>query len=281
MLELPEAVVLAHQIRRTLVGKKIVAAAANESPHRFAWYTGSPETYGERLRGQTVRAATSSGSHVETQLDDKVLVTSTSLRFHEAGAKLPANRQLLLSFHDGTSLTGHVQMWGALLCVDEGQDPGLKDYGLSKMKPSVLSPGFDEHYFLDLLDDEARAVSAKAFLATEQRIPGLGNGVLQDILWTARIHPRRKMDTLSPSDVRGLFRAVKSVLADMTRLGGRDSEKDLSGRPGGYRTVLGAKTGGGPCPSCGTTIRKEAYLGGSIYYCPTCQPLPELRRERA
>lgn|GEM_PF-2077218 len=30
----------------------------------------------------------------------------------------------------------------------------------------------------------------KAFLATEQRIPGLGNGVLQDILWTARIHPK-------------------------------------------------------------------------------------------
>ncbi|MFA6873005.1 MAG: zinc finger domain-containing protein, partial [Bacteroidaceae bacterium] len=28
-----------------------------------------------------------------------------------------------------------------------------------------------------------------------------------------------------------------------------------------------------PCPRCGNQIRKEAYMGGSIYYCPTCQKL--------
>jgi formamidopyrimidine-DNA glycosylase len=26
-----------------------------------------------------------------------------------------------------------------------------------------------------------------------------------------------------------------------------------------------------PCPVCGTAIVKEAYLGGSIYYCKKCQ----------
>jgi hypothetical protein len=58
---------------------------------------------------------------------------------HEVGAKLPANRQLRLAFADVTALTGHVQMWDVLLCVDGGEGAGLKDYGISKAKPSILS----------------------------------------------------------------------------------------------------------------------------------------------
>jgi len=274
MLELPEATAVADQIRATLVGKRIVDAAANESPHRFAWYTGDPAEYGSRLRGQTIRGAEAYGNHVETRLDNRMLVTSTSLRFHERGATLPANRQLRLEFADGTALTAHVQMWGVMFCPNEGEDAGPRDYGVAKSRHSVLCSEFDEPYFLSLLDDAARKLSAKAFLATEQRIPGLGNGVLQDMLWTAHIHPKRKMADLSDGEVRRLYAAVKSVMLEMTRLGGRDSEKDLFGQSGGYRTVLGPKTAGTPCPACGATIRKENYLGGNITYCPACQPLP-------
>ncbi len=43
------------------------------------------------------------------------------------------------------------------------------------------------------------------------------------------------------------------------------------GRPGGYTTILSKNTVGMPCPECERTIRKEAYMGGSIYYCPQCQ----------
>ena len=53
--------------------------------------------------------------------------------------------------------------------------------------------------------------------------------------------------------------------------GGRDTERDLFGRFGGYRTILSKNTSGKPCSTCGDIIKKEAYLGGSIYYCPTCQ----------
>jgi formamidopyrimidine-DNA glycosylase len=123
------------------------------------------------------------------------------------------------------------------------------------------------------LNQETPKLSAKAFLATEQRVPGLGNGVLQDILWTARIHPKRKMATLSEKDVDAMFQAVKQVLAEMTAQGGRDTERDLFGHPGGYQTVLSRNTVDTPCPACGTIIRKEAYLGGAIYYCAGCQKL--------
>ena len=122
---------------------------------------------------------------------------------------------------------------------------------------------------------EPNAEERKAFLATEQRIPGLGNGVLQDILFRAGVHPRRRMNTLSVSQVDTLFDAVKTTLAEMTRLGGRDTEKDLFGNPGRYRTLLSRNTVEKPCPVCGAPIEKAAYLGGTVYYCPACQPLGE------
>jgi formamidopyrimidine-DNA glycosylase len=123
------------------------------------------------------------------------------------------------------------------------------------------------------MDEQTPKLSAKAFLATEQRVPGLGNGVLQDILWTARIHPRKKMGELSSVEIDAMYDAVKDVLAQMTARGGRDTERDLFGRPGGYETVLSKNTVGKACPACGTAIRKEPYLGGAVYFCSQCQRL--------
>jgi formamidopyrimidine-DNA glycosylase len=92
-------------------------------------------------------------------------------------------------------------------------------------------------------------------------------------LWTARIHPKRKMGELSDSAIDAMYDAVKRVLAAMTAQGGRDTERDLFGRPGGYMTVLSRNTVDTPCPACGTIIQKEPYLGGAIYYCAGCQRL--------
>ena len=55
--------------------------------------------------------------------------------------------------------------------------------------------------------------------------------------------------------------------------GGRDTEIDLYGKRGRYKTILSKNTAGKPCPSCGTLIKKESYLGGSIYFCAKCQSL--------
>lgn len=69
-------------------------------------------------------------------------------------------------------------------------------YLVAKEKPSPLSEQFDYPYFLNILSaPSAEKLSAKAVLATEQRIPGIGNGVLQDILYNAGLHPKRKVGT--------------------------------------------------------------------------------------
>ena len=40
-----------------------------------------------------------------------------------------------------------------------------------------------------------------------------------------------------------------------------------------FKTILSKNTVNNPCPNCGGKIVKEAYLGGAVYFCSSCQKL--------
>lgn len=70
---------------------------------------------------------------------------------------------------------------------------------------------------------------------------------------------------------RVLFAQILGTVEEVTAAGGRNDERDLFGRAGGYRRIMDARAAGRPCPRCGTTIEKLHYLGGACYLCPSCQ----------
>lgn len=275
MIELPECNVLSSQLSETVVGKTIANVTANGSPHKFAWYSGDPAGYQALLSGKTVTESNpgtgyTCGGNTELVCEDMLVVMSTPIRFHAEGEKLPAKHQLLIEFEDESHLSCTVQMWGAMLCFPlDGTVP--EGYTVNKT-PSPLSDEFNEHYFEKLWAATPPKYSIKAFLATEQRIPGLGNGVLQDILFNAGLNPRKKLSDIGDGGMEAVYKSVKNTIKQMTVEGGRDTEKDLFGCFGGYHTILSNKTVKAPCRVCGDTLVREAYLGGNIYYCPTCQP---------
>lgn len=293
MIELPEVHVLAEQINQSLVGKNIKQVTANAHPHSFAWYSGDPAAYDGMLSGKKIVGANAdiyNENTVEVICEDMYLSLTTPIKYHIPGAKLPKSHQLLIEFNDNSYMSCTVQMWGSMLCAPLA-DKGISDKPLyfvnpdavskyneneevkNRLLPSPLTDAFDKDYWNGLVNSVAPNISAKAFLATEQRIPGLGNGVLQDILWNARIHPKRKLETMTEEDKERLLKSVKSTLKEMKEKGGRDTEKDLYGQKGGYQTILSKNTLLSPCPACGSNLVRQAYLGGNIYFCPTCQPL--------
>ncbi len=273
MLELPEAAVIAQQLNALLAGKRISDAVAGYSPHGFAWYYGDPAAYGDRLRSKTVGHAYPLAGRINIQVEDMMLHfgDGVNLRYYAPEDKKPDKHQLRVDFQDGSALVGTVAMYGGLWCFEEGALDQDFYYRASADKPSPLSDAFDAAYFDALFADDDGKMSAKAFLATQQRIPGLGNGVLQDILFNAGLHPKKKIRTLTDAQKEALYHVVKATLQNMTAQGGRDTEKDLLGQEGGYTTLLSKKTVGKPCPRCGEVLVKEAYMGGSVYYCPGCQ----------
>jgi len=275
MLELPEAYTIAGQARDALAGKKIDKVSAAQTAHKLAWYNGDPQAYPALLSGEVIMDAHSFGGWVQIDAGQAIMLFAdgVNLRFHSEGEKRPAKHQLLLEFADGTALSAAVQMYGGLLCFREGELDNYY-YNVAKEKPSPLSAQFDLPYFEQMINEPSmQKLSAKAFLATEQRIPGLGNGVLQDILYNAHIHPKKKIRDLSSGERGDLYHSVQGTLFMMSMGGGRDTERDLFGSPGGYKTSLSKNTAGKTCPQCQGTIRKENYLGGSIYYCDGCQVL--------
>jgi formamidopyrimidine-DNA glycosylase len=274
MLEIPESTTIARQLNETVRGKTIQRVVANASTHKFAFYHGDPADYGALLNGKVVTDSAGIGAMVEIAAENRRIVLSdgANLKHYRNAGDAPSKHQLLIVFDDGSALACTVQMYGSVLVFTDGEYENPY-YSGSKEKPQPITDAFNREYFNALRTEGTEKLSAKAFLATQQRIPGLGNGVLQDVLFRAGIHPKRKMGTLTDQDYAKLFQAVKEVLAEMTRLGGRDTEKDLFGNPGGYRTILSKNTLGSPCRVCGAIIQKAAYLGGAVYWCPECQPL--------
>jgi len=218
------------------------------------------------------------GGRVEISTEDEkaedVLMhfcDGANLHYYEAGEQLPEKHQLLVAFDGGAALVGTVAMYGGLWVFPAGAMDDNPYYEAAKKAVPILSDQFGYEYFLSLFNEKSEKMSTKAFLATEQRIPGLGNGVLQDILLNAKIHPKKKMNTLPEEKRLALFDCVKSTLAEMAEGGGRDTERDIFGNPGGYQTKLSKKNTAMLCPDCGGTVKKESYMGGSIYYCEQCQ----------
>jgi formamidopyrimidine-DNA glycosylase len=271
MIELPEAGVLADQLRKTAVGKTVIGVTAAQNPHKWAWFNGNPDEYRDLLRGKTLKSTGSRGGFVELLFEDTTLLFSEgiNLLFHQDKTTVPKKHQLLLQFAGGGFLTASVQMYGGLWAFTGSFDNPY--YQSAQDKPSPFDTGFDFSYFTSLFSQIGEKASLKAFLATEQRIPGLGNGVLQDILFNAGMHPKKKTGSLTGAERRSLFESLISTLKEMRKKEGRDTETDLFGNPGGYRCIVSKKTLNGPCPGCGSLIEKASYMGGSIYFCPRCQ----------
>lgn len=275
MLEIPESFTIAKQLNNTIRGKTISYVKANQSPHSFAWYYRNPEGYDKLLFGKTIGMSHAFAGMIEVEAENcrMVFFDGASLRYYEDLKKVPKKHQLYVEFDDGTALVCTIQMYGGIWAFNESELDNIDNiyYLGAKAKPSPLTGQFDREYFRSLRTEGTGKLSAKAFLATGQRIPGLGNGVLQDILYLSGIHPKRKMSAVSDEEYDRLFDTLKATLGKMADQGGRDTEKDLYGNPGGYQTFLSKKTVCTPCVKCGYELRKENYLGGTIYYCEHCQ----------
>lgn len=277
MLELPEVITLSKQINHVLAGKTITQVFNATKPHKFTFYNSDPLEYGKVLVGKTILSSKGYGMFVDFYLSDNVTMNigdGVIVRYYNSGDKVPGNYQLLLTFADESFLVFTVAMYGFInVYLNDVIDN--KYYKISRDSISPLSEDYTEKQFDKLFAEAKSTLSAKALLATEQRIPGVGNGVTQDILFNARIHPKQKVLKLPDIQKETLFRTLKDTLMEMVFEGGRDTQPDLYGNYGGYKTILSAKTWKNPCPRCGGVIVKEVYLGGSVYYCRQCQKIGE------
>ena len=272
---MPENQTISRQMKETLTSKTVTAVFNATKFHKNTYYFGDPLTYGKLLTGRRIESSESYGMYVDLIMDKNTKISTgdgTNVKFGTMSKKMPDNYQLLLTFDDNTYLVYTVGMFGFIAAYDGVYDEPF--YLKSRNTISPFSDDFSEEYFLGLFDGLKPTLTAKLFLGSEQRIPGVGNGVIQDILFNVQIHPKRQIDSLNKKEKLSMLYSVRQTLTNMVEKGGRNTMSDLFGNKGRYECILSKNTVNKPCPVCGDTIIKEAQSGGgAIYYCPTCQKL--------
>ena len=161
---------------------------------------------------------------------------------------------------------------------------GLKEL----LKPHPLPPllpkerGKRNTYSLSLrrrgraAQGEVKKGKIKSFLLNQKNIAGVGNIMADEILWHARIHPKREVRSLREWEVRSLWKSLKFILNRSIKMGGSTMRDWL--RPdstsGGYfekRFVYGRE--GEKCFRCKFIIFRKKIAGRSSYFCAKCQKI--------
>ena len=131
--------------------------------------------------------------------------------------------------------------------------------GRVRLDPPVERLGPDAR---DVTPAEFRAMIArgtapvKARLLDQESVAGIGNLLADQVLWLAKINPRRPAGELTRTEVDRLLRAVRRAV---------DSAVDA----GGVHTLslVAARTPEGLCPRCGAPMRRGKVGNRTTWWC--------------
>ncbi len=276
MIERPEAVTLAKQVSKTLTGKRIVRAERENSPHKWVFYNREKTEYETLPIGKRIGKVTSLGSQICIELKPGYFqhLGDGGERFAliAPDEKLPKKYHLLWELEDNVRFTVSVAGWGTAKLHDRKQYNDWLKKEQQRLDP--VDPSFTYEAFNAMAETYCEACDkpVKAMLTSESPIAGIGNGYLQDILFRAGLHPRKKVRQIRAAQQKKLHTAIRKVLSEAIEQGGRDSEIGLHGNPGRYVCTMDKRAKDTPCPKCNTPIEKINFMGGSCYVCARCQP---------
>jgi len=273
MPELPEAEVVARQIRDRLSGATLTDTwigrtdIVREGFRQRAWYCGAVLRSAERFGKSVAMGFEREG---ETRYIVAELGMTGLLLFPSARPRFPQHVHVRMTFSGASE--SELRYWnprrfGRLSLLDQR---GLDDYRSRRFGCDPLTVAWEE--FLGIV--KGRSGRLKPLLMHQQMIAGIGNIYANEILFRARLHPNIRASRLSVSKIEQLHQVTREVLQEAIACGG-SSVRDFFAPDGSeghfkrHHLVYGKE--GAPCPNgCGQAI-KRLQSERSSFFCPTCQ----------
>lgn len=221
-------------------------------------------------------------------------LTGATLRSSEAAAK-----QMLFRASGGAWLGIHLGMTGELATRPPGYEPARHDHLVlvqakqclvfsdhrmfgriqfaiatqapswwSSLAPAILSEHFTVKAVADFLQRRARA-PIKAVLLMQERFPGIGNWMADEILWRACLHPRRLAGSLTPAEIKRLHKETRWVCDQALKTIGITFADPPQSWLFPHRWE-----DGGVCPRTKVPLVREDIGGRTTCWSPGRQPLP-------
>jgi formamidopyrimidine-DNA glycosylase len=141
----------------------------------------------------------------------------------------------------------------------------------AKLPPELVSDAFTVEALGKFLQRRAKAPS-KAVLLMQERFPGVGNWMADEILWRAAIHPRRAAGSLSAAETKVLYREIRWVCREALRIVGGSSGPNWGELPDTWLFNHRWEKGG-TCPRTGAKLQHATIGGRTTCWSPGRQKL--------
>ena len=272
MPELPEVESVRRLLERTLKGHKVVAVEAVAD--KIVWGHHEPDEVVNALIGAKVEGAGRKGKFFWLELDRRPWLCG---HFGMSGwIREVGGRESRLKEHGNAPIAdeeGRPRFLKLLVEVDNGKriaytdgrrlerlwlcDDPLEDKRIKKLGPDALLEMPPEKKFFKLI--HKRNAPIKAVLMDQAMMSGVGNWIADEVLYHARIAPKRLGSSLKPAESKRLRQTILDVLetavkvdADFERFpeawlfhhrwGGRRGRQEIDGRKIVRETVGGRTT---------------------------------------
>jgi formamidopyrimidine-DNA glycosylase len=276
-VELPEAKILAEQMNQELRGKRVKSFLVRdcERLQRIGMMDKDLTSFNQLVDGK-IESVASRGNVMRVKFDNGANLIlgpeyGGEIFYHTDAANVP-KFHLRVDFSDGTLLTIRLTSMGVIQVLkdDELERSYVykRDFDSTKLSPTDEEFTFER--FSKRMADHNKMLKS-VLVGKDAILVGISNSTFQDILYRARIHPKRKASELGTEEKRRLYDAIRLVLKERIRLNGKGKFQDLYGKQGGYTPAMGPNMKQQTCPQCGTKIQKLSMGGGHVYLCPNCQ----------
>ncbi|NTW05537.1 MAG: Fpg/Nei family DNA glycosylase [Peptococcaceae bacterium] len=271
MAELPEIFKISRQMDRELAGKKIFGLTLLQEKNLNIL----PQDFISRCVGASIAKVSYKGKWFKMDLDNHLSILVSlgmggDILFYE-DLNIKEKYQIKMDFTDGSSFSIKFWWFGRFLLFTQkelAEDSSISDLGVDPFNEE-----FTYEYFRGLF--AGKNTQIKNFLMDQKNISGIGNMYMHDILFSARLHPKKKISDMKEDDFKLLYQSILSILRFSQSKGGSFYEKDFYGNPGDYGSedfLVGYKENT-LCPRCSIVIEKIKTGSTAAYICPNCQKI--------
>ncbi len=265
MPEWPDLHVLRARLERALAGRRITGVRVGDPV-----VIRSTRSAADVLFGRTFRSVAHRGKFLVFALDGATMVVNPMLagvfQLARPDARLTRDTRLALALDDGSEVRYRDDVRMGKVYLLEGEEPERAIPGYAD-----LGPGADD---LSGFAQRARSRGGEVrnLLMDQRVIAGIGNAYADEILWEAKLHPKRAVRSLLPTELGALEYAIAKVIARAVDEVEAGMPPELGTKVRGHMRVRGRE--GQPCPRCGSAIKRTRKGDDETYLCTSCQPPP-------
>lgn len=274
MPELPEVETIRRALSNMVIGKTI--------DHIQFYYNKilkdiSEDKLNAILSGKTITDISRYGKYLVFEIGEERLISHLRMEgkyfVKEADSPILKHEHMIIWFTDQTTLRYHDTRKFGTMDLRTAKDVMIT-HPINQLGFEPFDKDCTPEYLYKKIHH--KTIHIKSALLDQTIIAGLGNIYVNEVLFRAKIYPKKRCNRITKRQTELIIKHSKDVLLEAINQGGTTirsytSSLGVHGRFQQELYVHGRE--GDLCEVCQTVIKKIKVGGRGTYYCPSCQQM--------